>query len=318
MAVIDLKYAIITIRDGATGITSGISDAGAVNNASGYAAGATSFIVDALAGIVHSGQTFTVTGETGSPTHTVVGHTETAGNTTSVSFTPALASSIADNVVVTFVAEATGTNTIEVKIGEGTLTYTEKRNMEYRRDRGLLNTVREGDEEPVEVSLDFEWEFLRSSTGEDVTIEEALKQTGAASDWISSSADTCEPYAVDVVITYIPPCDDADTEVIVLQDFRWETLDHNLKDGQISVKGQCNVKEAVVTREAQAMPMGMAVRNNRAVDISKIGIERTNQVQKKIMDKRKAVIEARNAARQGQEQQAAPAKQSPQPAGATK
>ncbi len=306
MAVIDLKYAIVTIRDGATGITSGITDAGAVNNGSGYAAGATSMTVDGLAGIVASGQTFVVTGETGSPVHTVVGHTETGGNTTSVSFTPALASSIADDVVVTFTAEATGTNTIEVKIGEGTLTYTEKRNMEYRRDRGLLNTVREGDEEPVEVSLDFEWEFLRSSTGEAVTIEEALKQTGAAADWVSSSADVCEPYAVDIVVTYIPPCDDADTEVIVLQDFRWETLDHNLKDGQISVKGNCNVKEAVVTREAQAMPMGMAVRGGRAVDVSKVGLERVNQVQKKIMEKRQSVMDARNVARNKQEAEAEP------------
>lgn len=142
-------------------------------------------------------------------------------------------------------------NELEIKVGEGNLTYTEKRNMEYRRDRGNLDTVRQGDEEPVEVNFDFEWEFLRSDGAEPVTPEEALKKTGAASAWVSSSADACEPYAVDIVVEYIPPCGTAKSEVIVLQDFRWETLDHNLKDGQISAKGQCNVTEALVTRVAQ-------------------------------------------------------------------
>ena len=230
----------------------GITDAGAVNKIGGYVAGATNIFVDGLVGVVVAGQTFLVTGETGAPVHTVTGHTETSGNTTSVSFTPALAADVADDAVVTFSPDPTGNNSVELKIGEGTLSYSEKRNMEYRRDRGVLNTVREGDEEPVDVSFDFEWEFLRSSTGEPVTIEEALKQEGAAVDWVSSSADICEPYCVDIVIEYIPPCSDADTEIIILQDFRWESMDHNLRDSQVSVSGKCNIKQATITRVAQA------------------------------------------------------------------
>lgn len=281
MATIDLKNTIITIRDGATGITQGIGDAGAVNNVAGYNAGATSMQVDALTGIVVSGQTFTVTGETGAPTHTVTGHTETGGNTTSVSFTPALASDIADNVVVTFVAEATGNHQIEVKLGTGTLSYTEARTIEYRLDRGVLNTVRQGDEVPVDVSFDFEWEYLRSATGELVTVEEALKQTGAAADWISSSADLCEPYAVDVVIEYIPPCSESDAEVIILQDFRWESLDHNARDGQISCSGKCNVREAVVSRVAQAsiqnQTFASRLRDNRMNKVKQIMMDLRNK-----------------------------------------
>jgi hypothetical protein len=163
-----------------------------------------------------------------------------------------LASDVADNAVVTFTPDPTGNNSVELKIGEGTLSYSEKRNIEYRRDRGVLNTVREGDEEPVDVSFDFEWEFLRSATGEPVTVEEALKQEGAAVDWVSSSADICEPYCVDIVVEYIPPCSDADMEVIILQDFRWESMDHNLRDSQVSVSGKCNVKQATITRVSQA------------------------------------------------------------------
>lgn len=150
-----------------------------------------------------------------------------------------------------------GPNELEIRIGEGNLTYSERRNLEYRRNRGILDTVREGDEEPMEVNFEFEWEFLRSDTGEPVTIEESLKKVGAAAGWVSSSADPCEPYSIDLVIEYIPFCSDAKSEVIVLEDFRWDSLDHNLSDGNVSCKGQCNAVQALISRVAaeEAQPM---------------------------------------------------------------
>ena len=43
---------------------------------------------------------------------------------------------------------------IDVKIGEGNLSYTERRTIEYTLNRGLLDEVREGDQVPMDVSLD--------------------------------------------------------------------------------------------------------------------------------------------------------------------
>jgi len=142
-------------------------------------------------------------------------------------------------------------NSLTIKVGDGTLTYSEKRNMEYSLDRGTLDLVREGDEVPMDVAFDLVWEFLKSSTSATPTPEEALKKTGAASDWESSSDDDCEPYAVDIVVEHDPLCSNEDLEIVTLPDFRWESLDHDLKAGTISCKGKCNAKVASIARSPQ-------------------------------------------------------------------
>ena len=138
-------------------------------------------------------------------------------------------------------------NKITVVLGEGNLTYDEKRNMDYVRDRGLLDTVKEGDEEPMDVRLDATWEFI-TGTGSEITIEDAMKQRGNASDWTSTSADACEPYAVDIYILYSPPCGGDQGETIVLPDFRWESISHDLRAGTLSFTGKCNNTQATVSR----------------------------------------------------------------------
>jgi len=142
-------------------------------------------------------------------------------------------------------------NSIEVRIGEGNLTYTENKEREYTLDRGNLDTVRNADDAPVDVSIDATWEFLRGKPGDVVpTIEEALKRVGVASSWVSSAADPCEPFAVDVVITYKPECEIGEThfEVITIADFRYETIEHDLDAGTLAVTGRANVTEASVVR----------------------------------------------------------------------
>lgn len=172
------------------------------------------------------------------------------GSTRQLTFTPAFATGTgvpANNAVITFSG-----HTVEAKLGDGNLTYTENREMEYRLDRGELDTVREGDDQPLEVSLDFVWEFLRASlTDEEPTLEDAIKQRGLASEWVSSdSADPCAPYAVDIEIEHDPPCEGEEREIILLPDFRWESLEHNASDAQISMSGRCNSREAVISRAA--------------------------------------------------------------------
>jgi len=148
-------------------------------------------------------------------------------------------------------------NSLEIRIGEGNLTYTEAKNMEYKLNRGVLDEVREGDEIPMAVTFDFIWDYLKgpssaSGSGGTPTIEDALKQRGGAAAWISSDADTCRPYAVDLVILYIPDCATGDQEEITLPDFRYESLAHDLSAGTVAASGNCNATEVIDTRAAQS------------------------------------------------------------------
>lgn len=148
-------------------------------------------------------------------------------------------------------------NEIEIKIGEGNLTYSENRNIEYTLDRGNLDEVREGDQVPMDVSFDLVWEFIKgdaSSGGAPPSVEDALKNLGNAASWVSTDADTCRPFALDIIIEYVPSCGagaQADQEIITLPDFRYETLDHDLRAGTISCSGRCNATQASVVRSAQ-------------------------------------------------------------------
>lgn len=144
-------------------------------------------------------------------------------------------------------------NEIEVKIGDGNVTFKESRPITYELDKGNLDTVREGDQVPVDVSLGFNWEWVKSDGSEAITPVEALKKEGAAAAWVTSSSDACEPYAVDLEITLAPRCSDGTKgEVILLSDFRYEELNFDLKAGQISCTGKCNVTKATYTRTAIA------------------------------------------------------------------
>jgi len=243
MGQIDLKYASLSIQDG-TSIT------GAVNLMAGYTAGATTMAIDLLPAntILPVGTPFTIAGESGSPIHNITAHTETSGVTTSITFAPGVAGTIADDTVLTF-----GPNTLTLHIGEGDLSWTEHRNIIYTLDRGKLAYTRLGDETPTDVSFEFIWDFLTSNSGggEPPTMKEALTKTGACSAWLSSAADKCQPYAVNVVVNYLPPCATIDREIITIQDFRYEELDHSIKDAKISVKGKANVQEVPSIREGQ-------------------------------------------------------------------
>jgi hypothetical protein len=151
----------------------------------------------------------------------------------------------------TILIEDSAGHSLEVKIGEGNLTYSEKRSMLYTLNAGRLDEVREGDESPMDVKLDAVWEYISGGASSDgvPSVEDALKQRGAASGWSSTDSDTCRPYAVDLSIIYSPePEGCGDEEDIVLADFRVEEYAHDLRAGTISISGKCNVIEAVATR----------------------------------------------------------------------
>ena len=141
-------------------------------------------------------------------------------------------------------------NTITIKVGEGNLTYTIARTIEYILDRGTIDAVREGDEVPCAISLDLVYEFFESDIagGEAVTPAEALQQIGNAAAWVTTGSDICEPYAVDLTLTYDPDCSPTKTEVLVFSEFRYESLDFDIKAGTISCSGSCNEIRPTSTR----------------------------------------------------------------------
>ena len=177
-------------------------------------------------------------------------HTVTArvpvdiGPTTNITFTPALSATPPSQLdVLTFQPQE-----LDIKIGEGNLNYTEAREMEYLLDRGDLDTVREGDQQPLDVSLEFVYEHVTSGTDEDITPPDALKRINDAEEWVSSSDDPCEPYCVDIEIFHEVPCGADQDETTLLPDFRYESLEFNISDSTIAVSGKCNSKVATVTR----------------------------------------------------------------------
>jgi hypothetical protein len=145
---------------------------------------------------------------------------------------------------------STTPNELSVKIGEGNVTFSEKKNMEYILDRGILDTVKEGDEVPVEVNFDFMWEYIMGSSSTSPGIMEALR--GDAAGWVSTDTDACRPFACDIEIEYLPtPSTCGDKEVITFPDFRVESMDGDLRNAQISCSGKCNVTSISAVRTPQ-------------------------------------------------------------------
>ena len=246
MARIELRDATIRIKDGLAG--TGAIDEGVTAPVATDA----EFDIDtvvlntAVTTLVPIGARFLVDGETdATQVHVVTARTPTgAGPTTNIVFTPQLgAGTYVNDGVVTFQAQQ-----VDVKLGDGNLTWTVNREMEYELDRGNLDTVREGDQVPLDVVLDAVYEFITTGTGETITPFDALNGTGGASEWVSSSTDPCEPYAVDLEVEHTPPCGGAEKETTVLPDYRYDTLEVDLDAATVSSTGRCNTVKPTVTR----------------------------------------------------------------------
>jgi len=246
MARIELRDATIRMKDGLSGsaiieeTTPSATDTDAdINTVNTNATISTK---------VPIGARFTVNTANNVTTYTVTGRTLNVNDTNNIEFSPAWGTntpSAAD--VITFLPQR-----IDVTIGEGNLTWTEAKEYEYLLDRGDLDTVKEGDEQPLEVSLEFVFDFVATGTGETVTPVDAVKGSGGAAEWVSSSSDLCEPYAVDMQILHCVPCGTAEDEDIIFPDFRFESLEYDLSEATISVSGRCNVSEAVPQRSDNA------------------------------------------------------------------
>lgn len=147
---------------------------------------------------------------------------------------------------------ALGARSLTMKIGTGTLNWTEHKNREYLKNRGLLDTVRDGDEEPLDLTFNFQYSWMRSDDANagEPSARDVLHQINDASGWTSTGDPTlCEPYCVDVEMTNVPGCA-ADDEIITFQEFRFETLAPDPKGATVAVSGKCNRTKATVVRQA--------------------------------------------------------------------
>lgn len=241
----DNAAAVQTVVDGITGVTAGdfvVTGSGTSGDP---------FLITAQADGAFGNIAVTMSADFTGLTATSPSFTQVfaGGVTHDITFTPALKTGNVpvDDAVITFTGR-----TLSVKVGEGNLTYTENKEYNYDLDRGNLDTVREGDQQPMDWTLDFTWEFLTSIAGASTpTIEEVLKQEGPASSWVSSSADVCEPYSVDLEIEHVPNCNTDQIETTIIPDIRYESLEHDIDGATVSASGRSNATKPIHARRAQ-------------------------------------------------------------------
>jgi hypothetical protein len=242
MARIELRDAVIKIKDGLAG-TAAVNDSSIVTGDTTLTINTTVLNTDDT-DLVPLGARFTIAGESGTPTHTVTARTPASTSpTTDITFTPGIASGVVTTAVITFAPCE-----VEIKVGDGDVTYTENSEYNYDLDRGDLDTVREGDQVPMDVNFDLVYEHITTGTSETISPMDALKRKGSAADWVSAATDKCEPYAVDIEVIHTPPCGTSDTETTTFPDFRSESREVSFSDSVISISGRCNATEPIVTR----------------------------------------------------------------------
>lgn len=141
-------------------------------------------------------------------------------------------------------------NELEIVIGDGNITWTESRTLEYTNDRDLLDERRLASEVPMEVSLTAKLDYYSGLTaGPLPSIMEAIYFEGAASTWISTDTDPCRPKCLDLVLDNVPSCSGVDAqETIVFPKFFAETADFDVQAAQISLSGTCLATKVVATR----------------------------------------------------------------------
>ena len=244
MAKIQLRDTKIYLQDGLAGTA-------AVNDASGVAATDTSVTLDAVALNTAATTTIPVGARltfASDPTIYTVTAVTGAAPSTAVTFTPAkVAPTAPDDAVITFLPQR-----LLIKIGEGDLSWSESREFIYDRDRDVLDTVRQGQDQPVSVDLSFTFEYVTAQTAHPPTPVDALNRFGNASAWVSSSSDLCEPYAVDLIVIHCVPCGTDQDQELLFPDFRYESLDYSIADAAISVSGQCNTTRITTVRSDNA------------------------------------------------------------------
>jgi hypothetical protein len=129
---------------------------------------------------------------------------------------------------------------LELKIDEGNIQWTVARNIEVKKNKGLLDYLKEGDEEAVKLQLECRFSALKSSIGDPKTAFEIFTNSN---DFYTSVAD-CKPYQVhiELLVDNITLCGTTvENELIRFEYFAYEEISASFKDGTLSISGVCNV-----------------------------------------------------------------------------
>lgn len=160
------------------------------------------------------------------------------------------------------ILDASGTpNVVTVLLGQGNVTWTENYGYDYETERGDIGngSVRDADEQPVELNVTSKWEntYYNGSdpdnapdgdTDATVTPYEALKGVEAASAWTSTGADACEPYAVKVRIEFDVTCGSVVDETVTFDEFRCESCAFDVQAGTLVFSGKSKQVRPTVVR----------------------------------------------------------------------
>ncbi len=138
-----------------------------------------------------------------------------------------------------FLIDATGANYINIRSGDGTFSYSTKRDIQQRKSRGNLYQQREGEEYPTEISMQFIWANISSSSPEPPTLEEVIY--GLAPGWVSAGNDPHGPFTVHLQLVNQVPCygigGGFETETLNFPVFTISDFNHSLKDALVDCKG---------------------------------------------------------------------------------
>jgi hypothetical protein len=186
------------------------------------------------------------------------------GKTWQVTFTPALtAGDLPANASdITWLRAQ-----LENKVGEGTFDWSEKKELIQDYDRDLLDGVREGKQQPVDVNTSFVFDFLRASSGGSIRPYEAINRIGGAAGWHNAAIDKdgnpspCEPYALQLVVVTQPPCGSEQAEVFFFDNFRATEVNPTIQDAVVNLTGQASIVRADIRRmsEAELIAEGLAM-----------------------------------------------------------
>ena len=142
-------------------------------------------------------------------------------------------------------------NELIITVGEGNLTWTESRPLEYTSNRGLIEDRKLADDVPMSVSLDLRWDYYRGKNGggEPPSPMDVIHFENNASTWVSTDTDPCRPKCIDIVIHYRPDCAETDSdETITLPKFFAEDKAFDLREGTIALTGTCLAIRALSVR----------------------------------------------------------------------
>jgi len=147
-------------------------------------------------------------------------------------------------------------NELELVIGDGNITWTEQRPLEYSNDRGVIDERRLADDVPLEVNLTVKLDYYSGLTAGSVPSPmDVFYFEGHASTWLSTDSDPCRPKCVDLILDNIPTCDGTDArETYVFPLFFAENVDFDVQSAQLSVRGTCLATRVIATRSDLPIP----------------------------------------------------------------